>query len=476
MSLIKKARFFSSWLLINFQRNKLFLILVIVFTVLIKYVDYFVERHFDRVVLNDHIIAELSSEATKESVYKPAITEDALVEQPVMLKEETVMSTLVVQDAIPVSKPTPVIPVKKKPGTPLKKVTHAKRIQRKQRAKNTFVTLAKHKINQAKATSIPIPKKSSTSTSAKTAAVAEPPVHAMTTLPSLTELHQTVVDDNNIKPEASFHEPKNDVKSINGHFDVSKNGLYDAIEPISSTPDLANQGIYKKDKYGYTPLHSAVEQGNTEIVWEWLYQGIPVNAVSNSGYTPLHLAAKHGHIAIIKLLLMKDANLNIRAKNGNTALDLAIAYDQSNVVNYFLKHYNNKVLHYTNQGRSILHVSARHNSKEIIHMLLLDKHFSVDKLDNLDQTPLHIAAKYGRLEALKALLFFNANLNAQATGGYTPLHLAIQYNQYEVVQELLSKGADAKIITNLKETPLSLAERLGRKEMYALLIKYLIIS
>lgn len=459
MSLIKKLWLFSSGLLASVNRNKLFSGSIILIAILGGMAIQGAINLYEAEIYSVRLNYDLSAIPVSDEPDEPAVSDVVLVEKPIA-SEATVMRTPVVLDAIPVSKPASVIPVKKKPGPPLKKVTHAKKIQLKKRAKSTHITLAKHKVNHAKAKSIPIPKKPSSSV--KAAAIAIQPVHAMPTLPPLKEAHQTVVDGSNIKLETSFHEPKND--------------LYDAVEPISSTPELVNQGTCKKDKYGYTPLHSAVEQGNKEVVWEWLYQGIPVNVVSNSGYTPLHLAAKHGHIAIIKLLLMKDANLNIRSKSGNTALDLAIAYDQSKVVAYFLNHYNNKVLHYTNQGRSILHVSARHNSKEIIHMLLLDKHLSVDKLDNLDQTPLHIAAKHGRLEALKALIFFNSNLNAQATGGYTPLHLAIQYDQYEVVQELLSKGADAKIITNLKETPLSLAERLGRKEMYALLIKYLIIS
>lgn len=91
--------------------------------------------------------------------------------------------------------------------------------------------------------------------------------------------------------------------------------------------------------------------------------------------------------------------------------------------------------------------------------------------------PIHIAASYGNLEAVKALLDHGADVNSMAAKCSTPLHEAVAHNHLETVVELLERGADRSVRVEWhgKETctwtPLELAVEMGRWEAVALLMR-----
>jgi ankyrin repeat protein len=73
-----------------------------------------------------------------------------------------------------------------------------------------------------------------------------------------------------------------------------------------------------------TPLHNAVEEGNSEIVQFLVDKGADVNAIDKEGWAPLHLAVQERNIEIIKILLTsKNIDPELKDHNGKTALDLA---------------------------------------------------------------------------------------------------------------------------------------------------------
>ena len=70
--------------------------------------------------------------------------------------------------------------------------------------------------------------------------------------------------------------------------------------------------------------------------------------------------------------------------------------------------------------------------------------------DWMQQTPLHLAARFGNEYAVKRLIEMNVNINAQDNGGNTPLHEAANAKIFSL---LLDAGADVHINTNSPVEP-----------------------
>jgi hypothetical protein len=90
--------------------------------------------------------------------------------------------------------------------------------------------------------------------------------------------------------------------------------------------------------------------------------------------------------------------------------------------------------------------AARGNDIEKLHNLLKNKGADVNYQDMwFKDTPLHTAAFYGNLEAVKLLLQRNANRNIQNKIENTPLHVAMKRRYLNIVYTLLKYGADSTL-------------------------------
>ena len=85
-------------------------------------------------------------------------------------------------------------------------------------------------------------------------------------------------------------------------------------------------------------------------------------------------------------------------------------------------------------------------------------------------TPLHEAAKEGRVDAAESLLAAGADVDARDESGRTPLPLAAWEGNTGVVELLLAKGAAANSKDYLGGTPLHAAAK-GGTEIVTLLLE-----
>jgi len=72
---------------------------------------------------------------------------------------------------------------------------------------------------------------------------------------------------------------------------------------VTETADavaLIDQGVdlHAKTSGGWTPLHSACDNGNTEVVNTLPMKDTDVHAKTSQGYTPMHYARQHGYYDI----------------------------------------------------------------------------------------------------------------------------------------------------------------------------------
>jgi ankyrin repeat protein len=86
----------------------------------------------------------------------------------------------------------------------------------------------------------------------------------------------------------------------------------------------------------------------------------------------------------------------------------------------------------------------------------------VNQRGAFDSTLLHIAARTGNVEHVKALIELGADVNIRGDLENTPLHDAALCGQADVAVLLLSLGADPKLKNEFDQTALDVAQ-LGNK-------------
>lgn len=95
-------------------------------------------------------------------------------------------------------------------------------------------------------------------------------------------------------------------------------------------------------------------------------------------------------------------------------------------------------------GEAALHIVTRERDSQWL-LYLLRQNANPDIRDREGNTPLHIAAQIGYLEAADWLRIVNADLNARNNRGETPLILAVQQRNAALVRQLVDAGANPDI-------------------------------
>ncbi|RYP77756.1 hypothetical protein DL769_003322 [Monosporascus sp. CRB-8-3] len=95
--------------------------------------------------------------------------------------------------------------------------------------------------------------------------------------------------------------------------------------------------INTKDKYGWTPLHWASQNGHDTVVKQLLESGADASVKDNGGMTPLYLASGNGHDTVVKQLLEGGADASVKDDDGETPLHWASQNGHDTVVKQLLE-------------------------------------------------------------------------------------------------------------------------------------------
>jgi len=123
---------------------------------------------------------------------------------------------------------------------------------------------------------------------------------------------------------------------------------------------------------------------------------------------------------------------------------------------------------YEGQASTTLQIAAANGDVAAIEELLA-KGEDIEGWDSDKYTPLYLAARWGKLDAVKLLVERGANIDSRSTElSSTPLQIAARHGEAEIVRYLLEKGADVNARNRLGDTALSKLTRFGWQEPAAM--------
>ncbi len=248
--------------------------------------------------------------------------------------------------------------------------------------------------------------------------------------------------------------------------------------------------------YDTTALHAAANGGNKDVVEFLISKGAKVDAIDTIGLPPLYYAALHNYEDItdllldkgadvnvkyydytllyhaifhdgdkgkdaIKLLISKGANVNVKDIGGFTPLNYAIWLDHGDIVEQLI-----------NNGADVNAEDTRGLTPYYWAVMQGRKDF-VELLATKGATPvstIHLVARAGDLEKVKAFIEEGTDVNAKDKSGETPLFSAVLADDNDVAKFLIDKGADVSAKDNSGDTPLHAVMSRGENDVVDLLI------
>lgn len=173
----------------------------------------------------------------------------------------------------------------------------------------------------------------------------------------------------------------------------------------------------------------------------------------------------------IKPILARGLSPNVHEpERGETAMIVALRYDAMKVFKLLLSQPNIQLEEKADNGNTALMMAAFKGNKPAV-LALLDKGAQVNRPG---WTALHYAAAAGDTEIMRILLEHHAYIDAESPTGVTPLMIAAREGKEEAVQLLLAEGADATLKDRgFKSTAAEFAERADKPWISTAIRKHL---
>jgi ankyrin repeat protein len=213
---------------------------------------------------------------------------------------------------------------------------------------------------------------------------------------------------------------------------LSQSQFYDEGDIHNLALTLLKNGaeVNRRDKVNETPFHLAIQRNRFKLAWAFLEHGADAIAENYKGQTALHMLSQcrfYDEIDILNLaltLMKNGAEVNRRDKDNETPFHLAIRRNRFKLAWAFLEHGADTIAE-NSKGESPLHILSQsqfHDSD--IHNLalsLLKNGAEVNRLDEHNQTPLHLAIQRNKFQLAGILLEHGADANAENNERKTPL-------------------------------------------------------
>ncbi|KAL4634959.1 ankyrin-3-like [Arapaima gigas] len=316
-------------------------------------------------------------------------------------------------------------------------------------------------------------------------------------------------------------------KDVNALYSSQETLLHIAAQhdQVAAIKFLLGKGakLDMRDSQGRTALHSSAEMGHVSATKELLRMGADIYATDKHSDMPINLAAHNRHHSIIKsiaeeeirhhknqrtflhiaaiknnyslakVLLQSGSPVDVKDNQRKTSLFHAVNHRSENTARVLLEagakvdsdimetafslndqSMFNLLLNYAKElpldaMQSVLFRAVQRNLEWII-AALIDKGTNVNSRNDLQYTPLLLAAELGNMDAFNMLIAKKANVEDKLPSGNSALHLAIQSGNVDMTKLLLEMGLNANMAGSQEQTPLHLIALYGRSTLVEELI------
>ncbi|NXR04069.1 RN5A ribonuclease, partial [Sagittarius serpentarius] len=233
---------------------------------------------------------------------------------------------------------------------------------------------------------------------------------------------------------------------------VRDSSMKDVLELLEKGAD-----VNSKAESGWTPLQSAVQANDEDLVRLLLDKGACPRARKDNGGTAFTEAGIVGNINILELLLDRGLNVNDHDDNGFTAFMEAAWYGNEEALKFlYSKGANVNLRRAVSEEKVKLHKggatalmdACREGHFSVVRTLVQEMGAGVNICDNKDRNALIHALKEGcskeRYESAVSigcfLLDCGVDVNSKDECGKTALILAVEMRSPDLVKALLEKG------------------------------------
>jgi ankyrin repeat protein len=241
-----------------------------------------------------------------------------------------------------------------------------------------------------------------------------------------------------------------DRECTNGTSNLSENdkALFSAAErgDVEAIVKLVALGgnVNKSNVLRQTPIFGAVFRGHADAVSALIACGASCNVANYNGTTLLHVAAEGGYVDIIDLLVCNGAEINaVDDRNHSCIYAAALSACAEDAVTKLVA-LGADINQGARDAATPMHNAAMWNRVHAIR-LFASLGGNVNAQNQNGDTPLYLAAREGHSEALSVLIALDANVNIPRRNNETPLHVTIRCDTGRGVRALLSARADATL-------------------------------
>ncbi|KAL6602306.1 ankyrin [Neocallimastix sp. 'constans'] len=218
--------------------------------------------------------------------------------------------------------------------------------------------------------------------------------------------------------------------------------------------------ILGKEKYGWSALMFAAQNGHLKIVRYLCDQGAVISEKNDQGCNALMIAAEYGHLDVLEYLHNQGLSIHVKNREKMTALILAAKNGHLPIVQYLVKH-GAKIDKRDSSGKNAMIYASQMGYKTIMEYLYQQsKAMKIWKL-KIREMALLAAIPDGHLDIIKYLYEQGTRLDCKNKQGENPIILASGNGHLDIVEFLYEHGASINEKCKNKKTAMMYACKYG---------------